>query len=118
MAPESLGLLARLDMALQETAKLLDPVRRPWAEYLLRGASVLLWLSSWRARLGEFTVETRLPSKRESTKPRDHRDACSNSDHHANNVLPSRRRHYERPNLLDKAETCDCCWYRKCHCDQ
>jgi hypothetical protein len=36
LAQESLGLLARIDIALRETAKLLDPVKRPWAERILR----------------------------------------------------------------------------------
>jgi hypothetical protein len=36
LAAESLGLLARIDIALRQTQKLLDPVRRPWAEGVLR----------------------------------------------------------------------------------
>jgi hypothetical protein len=36
LAAESLGLLARIDIALRECAKLLDPVKRPWAERMLR----------------------------------------------------------------------------------
>lgn len=36
LAAGSLGLLARVDIALRETEKLVDPVRRPWAERVLR----------------------------------------------------------------------------------
>ena len=36
LASKSLGLLVRIDIALRETAKLLDPVKRPWAERILR----------------------------------------------------------------------------------
>ena len=36
LAVESLGLLAQIDIALREAAKLFYPVRRPWAERMLR----------------------------------------------------------------------------------
>ncbi len=36
LAAESLGLLTRIDIALRATTQLFDPVRRPWAERMLR----------------------------------------------------------------------------------